>query len=157
MWLRTPFPHIHPSRDLTVPCETVSGDLQGVGNELDSGLFYVKSSEFSIELFKYWKLEGVMFPNSHAESLCEEIWINQRIVEMIEGQIRFLNTSNFGGFCQPSKDVSEIYTMHANCCDSVESKVHDLKLVLDDWRNFKAPSSKTSSGVLSWRAPSKCS
>lgn len=156
MWLRSPISHIHPSNDITIPCELDSSDSQGGGNKPDSGFFYVKSTEFSKELFKYWNLDGVLYPNSHAESLCNEIWISKEIIEIIGGRISFLNTDHFGGFCQSSKDVSEVYTMHGNCCDSVERKVYDLMLVLDDWINFKALSSNTSLGVLPWRAPSKC-
>lgn len=157
MWLRSPISYIHPSNDITIPCELDSDDSHGGSNKPDSGFFSVRSTDFSIELFKYWKLDGVLYPNSHAESLCNEIEISKEIIEIIGGRISFLNTDRFGGFCQQSKDVSEAYTMHGNCCDSVERKVYDLKLVLDDWINFKALSSNTSLGVLPWRAPRKCS
>ncbi|KAG4927276.1 hypothetical protein JHK85_053762 [Glycine max] len=33
--------------------------------------------------------------------------------------------------------LREAYTIQANCCDDLESKVHDLRIVLDDWIRFR--------------------
>lgn len=55
---------------------------------------------------------------------------------MLGMHIKFLDKAYFGGFCQPLKSNSEVYTMQSNCCEKIESKVYDLKLVLDDWSNF---------------------
>ena len=71
-----------------------------------------------------------------------------------EVHAKYMDTGYFGGFCEPSKN------MQSTCCD--KSKVHDLRLVLDDWINFTARmstnASKPSMGLssFSWRAPKKC-
>ncbi|XP_015893799.4 uncharacterized protein At4g15970 [Ziziphus jujuba] len=156
MWLRSPFEDIHGTKEITIPCDIDSDDAQGGSNTPDSGLFYVKSNEFSIEIFRYWKVEGVLYPNSHVDTLCNEVMINQEFIGMLGGGITFLSTDYYGGFCQPSYNLSEVYTIHGNCCDSIESKVYDLRLVLDDWRKFNALSSSDGLGFFPWRAPSKC-
>lgn len=156
MWLRSPFEDMHSAHEITIPCNFDSSDAQGGSLRSDSGLFYMKSNDFSVEIFRYWKVEGVLYPNSYVETLCSEVLINQEIFEMLGGRIRFLNTDYYGGFCQPSNNVSEVYTIHGNCCDNIESKVYDLRLVLDDWRKFNALSSNDSLGLFPWRAPSKC-
>uniref|UniRef100_A0A2N9EFZ0 Nucleotide-diphospho-sugar transferase domain-containing protein n=1 Tax=Fagus sylvatica TaxID=28930 RepID=A0A2N9EFZ0_FAGSY len=51
--------------------------------------------------------------------------------------VRFLDTLYFSGFCQDSKDLRAVTTVHANCCRSITAKVNDLKAVLRDWKRFK--------------------
>nr|XP_016432430.1 PREDICTED: uncharacterized protein At4g15970-like [Nicotiana tabacum] len=48
--------------------------------------------------------------------------------------------------------------MHANCCFGLESKLHDLRILLQDWKSFLSlpPAQKISSAV-SWRVPQNCS
>lgn len=153
MWFRNPIPHFNPQDEVTIPCDL---EPKYGSNKQDRGLFYVKSNDISVEFFNYLKLVGVLYPNTPFESLCE-IATEQEIMEMLGMRIKFLDKVYFGGFCQPLKNNSEVYTMQANCCEKIESKVHDLKLVLDDWSNFTGQSSNNSLGTLSsWRAPDKC-
>lgn len=51
-------------------------------------------------------------------------------------KIRFLDTAFFGGFCEPSKDLNLVCTMHANCCIGIGNKMHDLTMALDDWEKY---------------------
>ena len=70
---------------------------------------------------------------------------------------KYMDTGYFGGFCEPSKNMSKVYTMQSTCCD--KSKVHDLRLVLDDWINFTAQTSTNANmepSSFTWRAPKKC-
>ncbi|CAL9014826.1 unnamed protein product [Prunus brigantina] len=153
MWFRNPIPHFNPQDEVTIPCDL---EPKYGSNKQDRGLFYVKSNYISVKFFNYLKLVGVLYPNTPFESLCE-IATEQEIMEMLGMRIKFLYKVYFGGFCQPLKNNSEVYTMQANCCEKIESKVHDLKLVLDDWSNFTGQSSNHSLGTLSsWRAPDKC-
>ncbi|XP_024031345.1 uncharacterized protein At4g15970 [Morus notabilis] len=154
MWLRTPIVHIHPSYEITIPCNLHSEDSQNRSNKPGRGLFYVKSNAVSIELFKYRKVWGTLYPNSHVKSLCEALKEQQDVIEMLGVRIQYLNATYFGGFCQgDSREIRQVYTLQANCCDNVEDKVHDLKLVLEDWINFRAQSFNISLGK---RAPTKC-
>ena len=80
-----------------------------------------------------------MFPNDPAEeSFCTIIKTLQDAVELHSFHVHLVNTSYFGGFCQLSKNMlREAYTIQANCCDDLESKVHDLRIVLGDWIRFR--------------------
>jgi hypothetical protein len=47
--------------------------------------------------------------------------------------------------------------MHANCCYGLGTKVHDLKIVLEDWKNFMSlPLKEKASASPAWRAPQNC-
>lgn len=154
MWLRTPIVHIHPSYEITILCNLHSEDSQNRSNKPGRGLIYVKSNAVSIELFKYRKVWGTLYPNSHVKSLCEALKEQQDVIEMLGVRIQYLNATYFGGFCPgDSREIRKVYTLQANCCANVEDKVHDLKLVLEDWINFRAQSFNISLGK---RAPTKC-
>uniref|UniRef100_A0A0A9D3L8 Uncharacterized protein n=1 Tax=Arundo donax TaxID=35708 RepID=A0A0A9D3L8_ARUDO len=48
--------------------------------------------------------------------------------------------------------------MHANCCIGLHSKIHDLRIMLEDWRNYMSmPPTLKRSAALSWRVPQNCS
>ncbi|GMN48293.1 hypothetical protein TIFTF001_017461 [Ficus carica] len=51
--------------------------------------------------------------------------------------VRFLDTLYFSGFWQDSKDFRAVAIVHANCCQSINAKVKDLRVVLRDWKRFK--------------------
>lgn len=155
MWLRSPLQDFHPMYQITVPCDFTP---QSGRNKPDKGIFYMKSDDIAVDFLKYWQFERVLYPNSLELSLCE-MTTRLDIVDMLGVKIKYLDTNNFGGFCEGSKDMSEVYTMHAACCDNIKSKVHDLRLLLDDWINFTAKlSANVSLGPypFSWRAPKKC-
>uniref|UniRef100_A0A1S4DNP3 Nucleotide-diphospho-sugar transferase domain-containing protein n=1 Tax=Nicotiana tabacum TaxID=4097 RepID=A0A1S4DNP3_TOBAC len=48
------------------------------------------------------------------------------------------HTWTFGGFCETSRDLNLVCTMHANCCIGPGNKIHDIKMALDDWKNYMA-------------------
>lgn len=69
-------------------------------------------------------------------------------------QINYLDTDYFGGFCQQSEDVRKVITVHANCCAGLEDKLHDLRVVVEDWRKYKNGSVEI--GGFKWRVPLNC-
>ncbi|XP_042486457.1 uncharacterized protein At4g15970-like [Macadamia integrifolia] len=158
MWLRDPFPHFTDDAEISIACDYYQGNPTDRNNKANGGFNFVKSNLKSIEFYKYWYKSRVQYPNSHDQSVFEMIKNDKNVIT--NGlKIRYLDTSYFGGFCQPSKDMNKVCTMHANCCVGIEKKLHDLRLVLEDWRNFTAlPTEKRrlvgSSAI--WRAPSEC-
>ncbi|XP_043720855.1 uncharacterized protein At4g15970-like [Telopea speciosissima] len=160
MWLRDPFPHFHftAETEITIACDYYKGNPTDKNNKANGGFIFVKSNLKSIGFYKYWYKSRVWYPNSHDQSVFEMIK-NDKNVTTTGLQIRYLDTNCFGGFCQPSKDMNKVCTMHANCCVGIENKVHDLRLVLEDWKNFIAlPTEKrrlVGSSSL-WRAPREC-
>ncbi|KAH1118993.1 hypothetical protein AAZX31_17G172900 [Glycine max] len=95
----------------------------------------------------------------HEESLCNTIKARQDAADLYGFRAQLVNTSYFGGFCQPSKNMlREAYTIQANCCDDLESKVHDLRIVLGDWIRFRNHASGVNAlDKMDLRWPLKCS
>ncbi|XP_050262585.1 uncharacterized protein At4g15970-like [Quercus robur] len=152
MWLRNPFEHFDNVKTITLACG--SNPQGGNSTMIDKGLFFMKADEISFEFLKILRFERVLFPNYLDNSICE------MVTHKLKGySVKHLDITYFGGFCEPSKNVSKVYTMQSTCCDNVKSKVHDLRLVLDDWINFTAQvSTNASTGTtpFTWRAPKKC-
>ncbi|RDX60257.1 hypothetical protein CR513_61613, partial [Mucuna pruriens] len=138
LWLRSPLINLNPVNELTISCNLLSDGQKGSYLH-DGGIFFLKANAISFEFFKHWKLTKVLFPNNPAEeSLCTTIKQWQDAVDSYGFRVQLVNTSYFGGFCQPNKDMlREAYTIQASCCDDLKSKVHDLRIVLDDWIRFR--------------------
>ncbi|XVF16214.1 hypothetical protein REPUB_Repub10bG0012500 [Reevesia pubescens] len=157
MWLRNPLTEIGPDFELSVSCELYSIDYETSGIKGDGGFFHVKADDKTYEFIKNCNVQRVLYPNSEHQSLCKIIE-NDNYIDLIEMKVKFFDEVNFGRLCQPC-DLNQIYTLQANCCENIDSKIHDLKLVLDDWSNFKQLSANNASSKwspLSWRAPQKC-
>ncbi|KAK4282258.1 hypothetical protein QN277_013655 [Acacia crassicarpa] len=160
MWLRSPLSHFHPQNELSISCDLSSYEQSG-GNAQDGGLFFLKSTAISIEFFKYFNFMKVLYPNSRAsKSLCSYIVQSEDVVAAYGFRIQYVNTTYFGEFCHRNKyQFREVYSMHANCCEDLRSKVHDLKLTLHDWINSRARSSDNYTSkpeAFRWRAPKMC-
>ncbi|KAL2951909.1 hypothetical protein AAZX31_19G080400 [Glycine max] len=149
---------VDESMAIAISCNVLSGG-QGGGYPHGGGIF-LKANVISLEFFEYWRMTKFMFPNDPAEeSFCTIIKTLQDAVELHSFHVHLVNTSYFGGFCQLSKNMlREAYTIQANCCDDLESKVHDLRIVLDDWIRFrKCASGDNALDKMDLRWPQKCS
>ncbi|XP_024988758.1 uncharacterized protein At4g15970-like [Cynara cardunculus var. scolymus] len=158
MWLRDPFPHFYPDADFQIACDHYSGNSTDITTNLANGGFsFVRSNIRSIEFYKYWYSSRATYPDLHDQDVLNNIKFDSILTD-IDLKLRFLDTTYFGGFCEPSKDLNKVCTMHANCCVGLDNKVHDLRIVLQDWKNFMAlPPSIKSSLRSTWRAPKNCS
>ncbi|XVE84146.1 hypothetical protein DITRI_Ditri16bG0146400 [Diplodiscus trichospermus] len=157
MWLRNPLRGLMPNWDISISCELYPIDDETFGIGGDGGFFHVKADEVTFEFIKNCNLKRVWYPDSQHLSLCKIVG-NDPYINLIGLRVNYFNEVNFGGLCQPC-DLNQIYTVQANCCEDIDSKIHDLKLVLDDWRNFTALSANGASSKwspFSWRAPQKC-
>ncbi|MCL7050557.1 hypothetical protein MKW94_008785 [Papaver nudicaule] len=158
MWFRDPFTRFYESTDFQISCDNyLLNNSYDLHNNPNSSFEYVRSNNRTIRFYEFWYNSRLRYPNRYTQYVLHEIKHDPFIRE-IGLTIRFLNTLYFGGFCEPSKDFNQVCTMHANCCKGEESKLHDLGLLLDDWRNYKALSlSDKSSWNATWRAPEDCS
>lgn len=150
MWFRNPLMHVDTFKEITIACDLDSVDPSAstTSNGIDGGFYYLKSNGITIEYLKYKEVERFLYPNSLNRSLCEEIVRNgENLSQMLDLRIKYMDKYLFGGFCQQTVNIDRVCTMHANCCDDIENKLHDLKLLLEDWRNENLPM---------WRAPGKC-
>lgn len=157
MWFRDPFPRFYEDADFQIACDHFCGNSIDLENNTPNGGFnFVKSNNRSIEFYKFWYSSRENYPGLHDQDVLNNIKYDSFITE-IDLKIKFLNTAYFGGFCEPSKDLNYVCTMHANCCFGLDSKVHDLKILLEDWKQFMSlPPTMKRSSMLSWRAPKNC-
>ncbi|WZZ35427.1 hypothetical protein YC2023_018828 [Brassica napus] len=153
MWLRDPFPRLYPDGDFQMACDRFFGNPFDSDNWVNGGFTYVRSNNRSIEFYKFWHKSRLDYPELHDQDVFNRIKHMPYITE-IGIQMRFFDTVYFGGFCQTSRDINLVCTMHANCCIGLEKKLHDLNLVLDDWRKYLSLSEHVQN--TTWSAPMKC-
>eukprot|EP00268_Persea_americana_P025217 TRINITY_DN24583_c0_g1_i4.p1 TRINITY_DN24583_c0_g1~~TRINITY_DN24583_c0_g1_i4.p1 ORF type:complete len:179 (-),score=4.84 TRINITY_DN24583_c0_g1_i4:2481-3017(-) len=157
MWFRDPFPRFHTDADFQIACDRFLGNSFDLNNMPNGGFNYVKSSNRTIEFYKFWYSSREAYPGKHDQDVLNYIKFYPFLSE-IGLKMRFLDTAFFGGFCEPSRDLSKVCTMHANCCFGLDSKLHDLGVMLQDWRRFMSlPFRLKRSPKSSWRVPQNCS
>ncbi|KAL1194004.1 hypothetical protein V5N11_008764 [Cardamine amara subsp. amara] len=155
MWFRDPFPHLSKDVDFQIACDRFNGDDNDIHNDVNGGFTYVQANPRTIEFYNYWYMSRLRFPDRHDQDVFNKIkggWYMSKIGL----KMRFLDTKYFGGFCQISRDLDNVCTMHANCCVGLENKIKDLRQVLVDWMNYLyAP--KTADGKkMTWKEPENC-
>ncbi|KAJ1394958.1 Nucleotide-diphospho-sugar transferase [Sesbania bispinosa] len=156
MWFRDPFPRFHHDADFQIACDHFTGNFDDVENRPNGGFNFVKSNNRSIEFYKFWYSSQETYPGYHDQDVLNFIKVDPFITD-IGLKMKFLDTANFGGLCEPSRDLNQVCTMHANCCYGMDSKLHDLRIMLQDWRHYLTlPPSLKRLSVVSWRVPQKC-
>ncbi|XP_010926765.1 uncharacterized protein At4g15970-like [Elaeis guineensis] len=155
MWLRNPFSHFSSNADITFSTDGFNGDPTDINNWPNNGFVYVRSCDQTIEFYKYWCFAKSLYPADNEQTVLNKI--KHYNVARLNNRIRFLDTAYFSGFCQPSKDFNKVCTMHANCCIGIDNKLHDLRIVLADWKNYTSwTAEERERGGFSWRIPDKC-
>ncbi|KAE8697095.1 hypothetical protein F3Y22_tig00110633pilonHSYRG00040 [Hibiscus syriacus] len=158
MWLRNPLSKLVPNSDLSIGCELYPIDAKTFGIKGDGGFFHLKANARTFEFIRTCNLNRVLYPDdSEHQSLCK-ISEKGEYIGLIGVEVSYFNEEKFGRLCLPC-DLKQILTVQANCCENIDSKIHDMKLVLDDWRNFVQLSANNVSSKQtpsSWRAPEKC-
>ncbi|KAJ4834561.1 hypothetical protein Tsubulata_023723 [Turnera subulata] len=157
VWLQDPFPRFYKDADFQIACDFYNGNPKDRRNHPNGGFTYAKSNNRTIRFYKFWYASRKNHPGLHDQDVLNKIK-QDSFLYAIGLRMRFLDTAYFGGFCERSRDFNKVCTMHANCCFGMDNKVHDLKLVLEDWEKFKSlsPSDKALASP-SWRAPQNCS
>lgn len=156
MWFRDPFTHFYRDADFQIACDYYNGNSWDRNNSPNGGFSYVKSNDRAIKFYKYWYSSRQKFPKENDQDVLNRLKHDPIITE-IGLKMRFLDTAFYGGFCQPSRNLNLVCTMHANCCVGLGNKIHDLRIMLDDWRKFKSPANNTQSPSLSsWSVPQNC-
>ncbi|RRT48286.1 hypothetical protein B296_00034947 [Ensete ventricosum] len=116
---------------------------------------YVKSCSNSVELYKYWTLLCRQYPTADRQSILSKGFTEGVIPFSLRFQ--FLDTANFGGFCQAGGDLRKVCTVQANCCGSAEEKVRGLRSLMQDWNKYRSLSmEEKEGGGFSWSSTSGC-
>ncbi|XP_051177070.1 uncharacterized protein At4g15970-like [Lolium perenne] len=155
MWFRDPFKHISMGADIAISSDVFIGDPYSLGNFPNGGFLYVRSCPKTIEFYKHWQAGRYRFFGKHEQDVFN--LIKHEMVDRLGIAIQFLDTKYVSGFCQLSKDLNKICTLHANCCVGLGAKLHDLRNVLDVWRNYTAaPVAEKRAGKFQWKVPGIC-
>lgn len=153
MWLRDPFPRFFPNVDFQITCDDYNGKPSDKTNHVNSGFTYVKANNKTLRFYKFWIRSSRKLPGKHDQDVFNFIKNNQ-FVEKLGMKMRFFDTVYFGGFCQPSRDINVVNTMHANCCIGLDNKVNNLKAALEDWKRYV--SLNTTVSETKWNIPPRC-
>ncbi|XP_030454819.1 uncharacterized protein At4g15970-like [Syzygium oleosum] len=155
VWLRDPFPRFYADADFQIACDHFGGNPFDRNNAPNGGFTYVKSNNRTIKFYKYWYRSREQYPGSHDQDVLNRIKMDP-FIDDIGLRMKFLDTVYFGGFCEPSRDLNLVCTMHANCCVGLDNKIHDLEILLGNWRKYmkSLPHAKPSP---SWSIPHDCS
>ncbi|EAY77007.1 hypothetical protein OsI_04964 [Oryza sativa Indica Group] len=165
LWFRDPFRHIGVYADMTTSCDVFNGDGDDLSNWPNTGFYYVKSTNRTVEMLRRWRAARARYPPNHEQNIFN--YIKHELAAGLGVRVRFLDTAVFGGFCQLFRnDMARACTMHANCCIGLGNKLHDLRSALDQWANYTSPAppegrKKKSGGGggdrrAGWSVPAKC-
>ncbi|XP_039003057.1 uncharacterized protein At1g28695-like [Hibiscus syriacus] len=139
MWLRNPFEKLslNGTEDLQISVDKYYGDPRPDHNLINTGFYHIRSNNKTIALFdKWYSLKDNSTRQKEQDVLLD--LLRHGIVTEFDLQVRFLETRHFSGFCEDSRDVETVTTVHANCCRHINAKIRDLTAVLRDWKRFKA-------------------
>ncbi|XAR64516.1 hypothetical protein NMG60_11024892 [Bertholletia excelsa] len=157
LWFRDPFPRFSSDADFQIACDHFVGNSYDLENKPNGGFNFVRSNNRSIEFYKFWYSSREMYPGYHDQDVLNFIKFDDFVID-IELKMRFLNTDYFGGFCEPSKDLNQVCTMHANCCFGLANKLHDLRVLLEDWKLYMSlPQRLKQLSISSWSVPQNSS
>ncbi|KAM0869616.1 hypothetical protein ACQ4PT_040548 [Festuca glaucescens] len=108
IWLKNPFPSLNRTReeDLLISSDQFNGRPEDyLGNELNTGFFFVATSNRTVALFDKWHAA-----RNQSAGMKEQDVLNQMKRRGAFGRLgvraRVLDTARFSGFCQDSRDDS---------------------------------------------------
>ncbi|KAK6925429.1 Nucleotide-diphospho-sugar transferase [Dillenia turbinata] len=156
IWFQDPFPRFFPDADFQIACDEFHGDPKDKGNWPNGGFKFVRSNNRTIEFYKFWNASRETYPGANEQEILNKIKFDPYI-DTIGLEMRFLSTDYFGGFCNPSKDLDLVCTMHANCCYGLDNKVKDLRITLEDWRKYTSlNATEKATHKSTWSVPENC-
>ena len=157
VWFRNPFRHFPVYADMSCSSDDFKPSRAPMAQPLNTGLYYMKSTNRTIEMVRYWRAARARFPGRHDQSVF--VMIKGELVSKLQVRIEPLDTVYFGGFCEYHDDPDKACTMHADCCIGLENKVHDLRDMAADWKKYTslAPEErKKRKGEFKWTYPDRC-
>ncbi|CAO2815183.1 unnamed protein product [Amaranthus hypochondriacus] len=135
VWFRDPFPHFTPESDFQTSCDHFNGREYDINNHPNNGFLFVRSNNRTIKFYEFWASSRPKYSNMHEQDAFNRLKYDPAFYQF-GVKIRFLDTAYFGGFCQPSKDLDKVCTMHANCCVGLHRKIADLNTTLNVWKTY---------------------
>lgn len=140
IWLRNPFPKLilNETIDFQISTDKFNGDQWSDHDQLiNTGFYMIRSNNKTIALFDSWYAMKDS-SNGLKEQDVLLLLVREGLFKQLGLRVRFLDTTFFSGFCEDSRDVRLVSTVHANCCRSINAKVADLMAVIHDWNRFNS-------------------
>ncbi|XP_039156410.1 uncharacterized protein At1g28695-like [Eucalyptus grandis] len=108
---------------------------------------FPRSNNRSIAIFDEWYARRNVSSGIKEQDVLRQIR-KEGMFRTLGFSVRYWDTDYFSGFCNNSRDVRAVITVHANCYRTIAAKVADLTKVLHDWKRFiRSPSSSSSSST----------
>ncbi|TXG54491.1 hypothetical protein EZV62_019747 [Acer yangbiense] len=141
MWLRNPFPRlnnlsVNETIDLHISTDQFNGKDRSESNNINTGFYMIKSNNRTISLFESWYDRRINSTGLKGQDVLVNM-LHEGVFRELGLNVRFLNTLYFSGFCQDSRDIRAVTTVHANCCRTIAAKVADLTAVIQHWKRFQ--------------------
>ncbi|GJN04135.1 hypothetical protein PR202_ga21657 [Eleusine coracana subsp. coracana] len=154
VWFRNPMRHIAITSDIAIASDYFNGDPDSLRNHPNGGFLFVRSTSRTVDFYRQWRaLRGKFPPGTNEQKILDQT--QAKLSHGLGVRMQFLDTKHCGGFCQLSRDMGKVSTMHANCCTGLANKVQDLRSVLKDWKNYTAAPPEQRR-LVRWTKPGKC-
>lgn len=153
LWLRNPFSvvSVNETFDLQMACDTYKGKESFA---INNGFTIVRSNNKTISLYDIWYAKGKEHVGKNEQDIFVLLMLNGSF-EDLGLKVRFWDTVYFSGFCENSRDVGLVLTVHANCCSTISNKLIDLTAVIHDWERAKKLSANETS-TFKWSEHKAC-
>jgi hypothetical protein len=142
VWFRDPLLRVPVAADMAMACDQFRGanpyDLDKGAN---AGLVYARASARTAEFYRVWYEARSLFPGNKTQDVFGKI--KHQLTARLGVTLQFVDTAYFGTFCdrhRKKRDFNKLCTFHANCLLGLKNKVHKLRGVLNEWKQFKAAS-----------------
>ncbi|XP_068649605.1 uncharacterized protein At1g28695-like [Aristolochia californica] len=154
MWLRNPFTELGQEGDFQISCDKFNGRAVNTTNPINTGFYYARSCNKTITLFDMWYSARNNYTGMKEQDVLEDM-ISRGVLEELGVKMRYLDTRYFSGFCQNSRNLRQVITMHANCCRTINAKLLDLRIVIEDWEIIKSSGSNPTMPIR-WHQHNRC-
>ncbi|KAE9465076.1 hypothetical protein C3L33_03009, partial [Rhododendron williamsianum] len=153
LWFRNPFFILSSNEkiDFQISTDRFRGPKS---NRINTGFYMIRSNNKTISLFDNWYAKKDDSVRMKEQDVLEML-MNNGLFGDLGLNVRFLHTLYFSGFCQNSRDVGVVVTVHANCCFTISAKVADLTVVIHDWKRAKGLSANETS-TFQWSKHVAC-
>ncbi|KAG0586809.1 hypothetical protein KC19_2G119200 [Ceratodon purpureus] len=155
LWFRNPFDHFANNTDFQISSDKYRGNPGSFNNLPNCGYQYVQSNNRTIAMYRHWCKGGEDNPTVDEQTLFKRM-LRHKEFSTYKVRIQFLETDKFSGFCQRSRNMTKVVTMHANCCTGMDNKVKDLRWAWKDWDFSRSHASVNSSRDKLWHVPAAC-
>ncbi|KAL3647550.1 hypothetical protein CASFOL_008518 [Castilleja foliolosa] len=158
LWLRNPFPLLttqQPPMDLQISTDKFRGNQWSENNRINTGFYMIRSNNKTQALFDIWAANKDNSTGLKEQDVLQNL-MRQGYFRKLKLKVKFLDTVYFSGFCQDSRDVAAVATVHANCCRGIAAKLVDLTAVIHDWKRYKMSFPANESQGFSWSSHRAC-